>query len=216
MVALAVSTIVMGVVWQLYRAESRRFDVDQNRLAALQAGVLLDEYLAQDLDRIAVEYAGQPGEPFTQDKPVNVIDNGRGLELHVFGQEDFSKLDVAVEKVIYKQDPSSGEVTRVSDSGVTRFPGLVVEHLQFSALSAPMNLPPAQGPGDKALGTNLPKWYVKYVLACISPEVRARPPEQRPAEARVTLVGAIPLVLASQRLDHLYWRPNRIELLEKP
>ena len=112
--------------------------------------------------------------------------------------------------------PNTGEVTRTTAAGLTKFPGLVVEHLQFSLLSTPMVLPPPAGPGDRTLGRNYPIWYVKYVLACISPEVRARPPAQRPPEARVTLVGAIPLVLAGQRQHHLYWRPARIELLEKP
>lgn len=216
MVALAVSTVALVIVWQLYRAEHRRFDVDQNRLAALQSGVLLDEYLAQDLDRIAVEFTGQPGEPFTQQMPLKVVDSGRGLELRVFAAEKLAGMRVAVEPVTYKQDPSTGEITRSAPSGNTRFPGLVVEHLQFSLLSTPLVLPAPTAPGDKTISRDYPIWYVKYVLACISPEVRARPPEQRPAEARVTLVGSIPLVLASQRRHHLYWRPAYVEVLEHP
>ena len=216
MVALAVSAVVMGIVWQMYRAEHHRFDVDQNRLAALQSGVLLDEYLAQDLDRLAVDYDGPASMPFTAQQPLKILDSGRGIEFRMYAAEDPSKLDVAAETVTYRQEPTTGEVSRVTKTSTMKFPGLVVEHLQFSTLTTPLNLPPPAGPGDKLAFRDFPMHYVKYVLACISPEVRDRPPAQRPAEARVTLVGSIPLVLASQRLHHLYWRPTRLELLEEP
>ena len=217
MVAVAISSVVLTMVWQMFRAEHRRFDVDQNRLAALQSGVLLDEYLSQDLDRIALEYTGAPGEPYTFDQPVLVTDNGRGLQLRIFAPDEPAKRDVTVDTVTYKQDPATGELTRsTTRTGSMKFPGLVVEHLQFSSLAVPLQLPPPAGPGDMTPLRNTGVWYVKYVLACISPEVRARPPELRPPEARVTLVGSIPLVLRSQRAYHWYWRPNRLEYLETP
>lgn len=218
MVAVAVSAVVLTIVWQVYRAEHRRFDVDQNRLAALQAATLLDEHLAQDLDRLAIEYAGAtPGEPFTAERPVDVIDRGRGLVMRIFGAEEPARLDVVVDKVTYKQDQATGEITRTTlRGGNTRFPGLVVEQLQFMSLGAPLQLPPPAALGDQTPTRDERVAYVKYVLSCISPEVRARPAAQRPPEARVTLVGCIPLVLRSQRAHHWYWRPNRLELLELP
>lgn len=214
-VALAVSTIVLVMIWSLYRSEHRRFDVDQNRLAALQAAVLFDEHLAQDLDRIAIEYDGPATQAFTYEQPVRTIDNGRGLEMRIYAADDPSKYDVQVDKITYAQDKSTGEITRSSQrGGVTRFPGLVVDDPKFSAFSTPLQLPAPAGPGDMTPARGVSAWYVKYVLSCISPEVRARPPEQRPPEARVTLVGAIPLVVRGQRAYHWYWRPNRLELLE--
>jgi type II secretory pathway pseudopilin PulG len=210
MMAVVLAALVIALAWQLYLGERTRFEADQDRLAGLQGALLLDEYLAWDLERIAVNLADGAG--FTYTAPVQIVD-GRELRLAVVEADDPNLQGVKPVLVNYRFDPATGRVSRVAGDKERTFAGLLAEDIQFQLVPATVIWPPGSGP---LTGADKELMYVKYVLTALSESQKKFEPDQRSAVGRITLVGAAALRPRGDHVYHAYWRPLRSELIEAP
>lgn len=208
MMAVVLGALVIGLAWQLYIGERRRFETDQDRLAGLQGALLLDEALAWDLERIALDLADAPG--FTYAQPVRIVD-GRELHLYIAEAGDASLPGVKPTLVSYKFDPATGRVARTANGAERVFQGLLAEDINFQMVPVAV-----KWPGTPPLtGAQRELMYVKYVLTSLAESDRGTGAGPS-AVKRVTLVGAAALRPRGERVYHSYWRPLRSELLEAP
>jgi len=208
-VAMLIASIVLALAWRLYGNERLRFEVDQDRMVGLEGSLLLDQSLAMDLDRIVLDLPD--GSGFTVNDPVHIQDS-RQLEFRIAADSSSGGGPRPI-PVIYKLDAAHGRVLRVAGGKETLFRGLLAEDVQFSLVSIRPRWP---RPGEPLSGRDVPLQYVKYVLTCFSERLRELPPEQRPPQGRVILVGAAALSYRTDRAFHAYWRPLRSEILQAP
>jgi len=208
-VAVSIAVIVIVLAWQIYRNERLRFAVDQDRLTGLEGALVLDQSLAQDLDRILLDLP--QAAAFTVSDPVQIPD-ARTLQFRVADDQPSQRTPTPI-LVTYRLDATRGRVVRSYGGKETTFRNLLAEDVQFSKVSVRLQWPPTDQPAFNAAA---PLLYIKYALTCFSERMAELPPEQRPPQGRVVFVGAAALRMRSDRAFQPYWRPVHSELIEGP
>jgi hypothetical protein len=207
-VATLIATVVIVMAWSFFTGEQRRFRTDQSRLSGLQGAMQMDEALAWDLERIALQLPDQ-GAQFTVDEPV-VITQGRRLDFHIFVEDAPRAQTVKTRPIAYRLDENTGRILRTEDGRERAFPGLVVEDVQWSLVP----VKPLPQPGAFTFDRAAPLHVVKYVVTCYSETMRDVPAAQRKEHETVTLVGAVAIPFRSDRAHHPYWRGAPCEFVE--
>lgn len=205
-VATIIASLVIVLAWSFFTSEQRRFRTDQSRLSGLQGAMQMDEALAWDLERIALELPDQ-GTSFTIDAPVVI--NGRQLDFRIFAPDAPRAVGVKGRPVSYRLDDRTGRLLRTEDGREHAFPGLIAEDIQWSLVQ----VPPKPQPGIFAFNRE-PLHVLKYVVTCYSEALRELPEAARRDHEIVTLVGAVAIPFRADRVQHPYWRGGMSELAE--
>lgn len=205
-VATLIASLVIVLAWSFFTSEQRRFRTDQSRLSGLQGAMQMDEALAWDLERMALQLPDQ-GTSFTIDAPVVI--NGRRLDFRIFAPDAPRAAGVGSRPVSYELDERTGRLLRIADGREHVFPGLIAEDVQWSLVP----VPPKPQPGMFAFSRE-PLHVLKYVVTCYSEALRELPESARKSHEIVTLVGAVAIPFRADRVLHPYWRGGPSELAE--
>jgi hypothetical protein len=217
LVALAVALMLLAYVWVLVTGDYRRFNIDESRIAALEGGLLFDELLSRDLERLVLYLPDARHPDFNLQVPVRIADGGHRLELLIAGTRADARGRVVPERVRYSLDRVRGRIVRQQAEAALDVGLLAVQALAFELVPLQVRAE-AVGltPSPRLFRATQPVHFLKYQITALSEALLSAASPIDPAAGSVSLVGVKTVWYRSRRLQHPYWMFNINELLSEP